>query len=141
LCTTTTAFSAWAESPFNRCSSVSGAAPPRAQDGLDVEAESLRDLSRGDGENYPVSTIRIRSPGKSVLTSAASARTRSGCGEHDNRAARAENSLEPLEHIEPEHGVLRAAIMDRGLRDFYQYTQYTSATFVGPGICRNDLCV
>ena len=75
LCTTTTAFNSRAVSSFKRCSSVSGDAPRRHVPGTYSTFRPSRSATCRHAmcENQPVSKIRMRSPGDSVFTSAASA--------------------------------------------------------------------
>ena len=72
-------------------------------------------------ENQPVSKIRIRSPGESVLTSAASAAPVPDAGNTTTGPRVRKTAFQPLEHLEAELGELGAAVIDRRLRDFFQH--------------------
>ena len=123
LCTTTTAFSSRARvvlqallERFRR-----GAAPPRARHVFDDEAEPFGDLPPRDVREPAGFENQNAIAGRERVHQRRFGRTGSGRREHDDRAARAEDAFQPLEHLEAEVGELGAAVIDRGLRDFLQH--------------------
>ncbi len=98
------------------------AAAPRPRHVFDVEAEPFRDLSPRDMrepagfENQNAIAWRER------IHERRFGRAGARCREYDDRTARAEDAFQSLEHLEAKLSELRAAVIDRGLRDFLQHT-------------------
>ena len=66
--------------------------------------------------NSPISNASTLSPGDSVLTSAASHAPDARRRKDHHRAGGLEDRLQAVEHLAPQRGELRAAVVDRRLR-------------------------
>ena len=96
------------------------AAPPVAGHDLDVESEPPRDLGPARA-NSPISNASTRSPGDSVLTSAASHAPVPDAGKITTGPEVWKMRFKPVEHLAAERGELGAPMIDRRLRHRAQH--------------------
>ncbi len=134
LCTIATALTACSRSSASRAATASGSTPWRQSPGITSTCKPSRVASRTHRlENCPVSAISTRSPGESVLTSAASHAPVPEAGKITT--GRSVPNTGPIERsMSPASRTNSGPRWSMVARSIARSTR--SGTLVGPGICK-----